>query len=58
MLEPAAEPGLFALALGMKEAADGDDTVALEAGVGGEDHVGGAGFGLDEFDVGDFAEAS
>ena len=40
LLEPAAEVRLFALALGVKEAADGDDAVVLEAGVGGEDHVG------------------
>jgi hypothetical protein len=52
-LEPAAEMELFALALGVEEAADGDGAVALEAGVGGEDHVGGTGLGLDELDVGD-----
>ena len=39
-LEPAAEMGLFALTLGVEEAADGDGAVALEACVGGEDHVG------------------
>ena len=38
--EPAAEVRLFALPLWVKETADGDDTVVLKAGVGGEDHVG------------------
>ena len=54
--EPAAEVWLFALALGVEEAADGDGAVALEACVGGEDHVGGAGLRLDELDVGDGAD--
>ncbi len=35
-----AEVRLLALALGVEEAADGDDAIAFEAGVGGEDHVG------------------
>ena len=38
--EPATEVRLFALSLGVVEAAEGDDAIALEAGVGGEDHVG------------------
>lgn len=56
VLEPAAKVLLFGLALGMEEAAEGYDAVAGEASVGGEDHVGGAGLGLDEFDVGYFGE--
>ena len=40
LLEPAAEVLLFVLTLGVEEAADRYDSVALEAGVGGEDHVG------------------
>src|SRR5271163_2340963 len=55
-MEPTAEVWLFALTLRVEEAADGDGAVALEAGVGGEDHVGGAGLGLDELDVGDGAD--
>jgi hypothetical protein len=54
--EPAAEVRLFALALGMEEAADGNGAIALETGVGGEDHVGGAGLRLDELNVGDGAD--
>ena len=38
--EPAVEVRLFALTLGVKEAADGDGAVAFKACVGGEDHVG------------------
>ncbi|WP_433965577.1 hypothetical protein [Tunturiibacter gelidiferens] len=40
----------------MEEAADGDGAVALEAGVGGEDHVRRAGLGFDELNVGDGAD--
>ena len=40
LLEPATKMRLFALALGMEEAADGDDAVAFEAGIGGKDHIG------------------
>src|SRR5580692_11062799 len=56
LLEPATEVRLFALTLRVEEAADGDGAVALETGVGGKDHVGGAGLGLDELDVGDGAD--
>ena len=40
VLKPAAEVLFFALTLGVKEAAESYDTVALESGIGGEDHVG------------------
>jgi hypothetical protein len=53
VLEPAAEVLFFALALGIEEAAESNDAVALETCVGGEDHVGRAGLRLDEFDIGD-----
>ncbi len=56
LLEPAAEVRLFALALGMEEAGKGDAAVVLDAGVGGEDHVGRAGLGCDEEDVGEWRE--
>ncbi len=55
-LEPVAEVGLFGLTLGVEEAGEDDDSVAFEAGVGGEDHVGRAGLRFDEDDFGDLAE--
>ena len=39
VLEPAAEVGLFGLALGVGEAGDGGDAVGDDGGVGDEDHV-------------------
>jgi hypothetical protein len=55
-VEPGAEVRLFILTLGVEETADDDGAVAFETGVGGEDHVGRTGLGLDEFDFGDAAD--
>jgi hypothetical protein len=49
---------LFSLAFAMMKAAERDDAVADEAGVGGEDHVGGSGLGFDEADLCDLAEGA
>lgn len=40
VLEPATEVLLFVLTFGVEEAAEGYDSVALESGIGGKDHVG------------------
>lgn len=53
ILEPATEVMFFGLALGMEEAADGHGAIEFEAGVGSEDHVGGAWLGGDQEDVGE-----
>jgi hypothetical protein len=47
---------LFSLAFAMMKAAERNDAVADEAGVGGEDHVGRSGLRLDEVDLSDSAE--
>lgn len=55
-MEPAAEVRLFALTLGMMEAAEGYDAIADESGIGGEDHVGRAGLWFYEKHVRDPGE--
>ena len=54
--EPAAEEGAFGAALGRIEAGDSRDAVVDEGSVAEEDHVGAAGLGMEEADVGDAAE--
>jgi len=56
--EPAAEVGFFSLTFAMMEAAQRDDAVADQTGVGGEDHVWGSGLGLDEADLSNLAEGA
>ena len=54
--EPATEVGSFGAALGWIEAGDGGDAVMNERAVAEEDHVGAAGLGVEEANVGDRAE--
>jgi len=53
---PAAEPGLFALALRVKEAADGNDALCSRPALAVERPCRESRFGLDELDVGYFAD--
>jgi len=54
--EPAAEVGRFGAALLGVEAGEGGEAVVDECGVGNEDHVGAAGLGVQEANVGDAAK--
>ena len=40
VLKPTTEVPLFSLTLGVEEAAEGDDAIALETGIGSKNHVG------------------
>ena len=54
--EPAAEVGRFGAALLGVEAGEGGEAVVDEGGVSDEDHVGTAGLGVQEANVGDAAK--
>ncbi len=56
LVEPAAEMGLLALAFGMMKAAEGDDAVADETGIGSKDHIRGPGLRFDDQHLGDLPE--
>jgi hypothetical protein len=54
--KPAAEVGSFSAALGWVEAGDGGYAVMNQGAVTKEDHVGTAGFGMEQTHIGDAAE--
>ncbi len=57
LLEPCAEVVFLGLTLSVGEAGDGGYAMVDERGVGDKDHVGGAGAGLEDADIGDSAKS-